>query len=560
MGKWKDPKSTYDQYEERKRNANPEIYGEWDKKQEYDFIFIGAGHNELVTANYLARAGMKCLVFEQYYLVGGGCMSEQLTLPGFYHNTHSCMHGWLYFSPVLKDLGLEKYGLNYRVPDIGFAAVVDGGERCFMMYKDLDRTCESIAKISPKDAKTYRETYEIFKSALDIVTSTWYLPPVPYSTMWAPLEESEEGMRVTKILLQSCRDVMDEYFESEAIKAGMMCMACQGANPQDEKGTGMQFHLMCSAIHEHPWSTHEGGVRGLGIALSNALAAHGGAVLSLHPVEKIIIENKTAVGVQLKNGETVRAKRGVISGAGAPQTLLELIDEGNIEEKWLDKARKFAWDANALATPHLALNKPIRWKASKWDPDIDRSAWVAWGYDDLDEFQTQYDDIYEKHLQRQFGGMALLPCNIPGAKQAPEGQHTGAFWQFTGYEIEGGAKGWDENREDIMEAMLKQWRAYGALNLDEDNILGKYLYTPWDTERNIISMRKASMMLGDTSLFQLFAYRPWPGMAQYKVVGIEGLYLNGGSTHPFGAVTAAPGYNCARRVADDNKIKKWWED
>ncbi len=279
--------------------------------------------------------------------------------------------------------------------------------------------------------------------------------------------------------------------------------------------------------------------------------------MSLHPVERIIIENKAAVGVELKNGEIVKAKRGIVSGAGAVQTLLELIGEDYLDKDLADKAKRFKWDLNCLVTPHLALNKPIMWKAAKWDAEIDRAPWVGWGYNNLDEFQTQYNDIYEKKLQRQFGGMALLPTKITPT-QSPEGKHTGAYWQFTGYDLEGGAKNWDEQREEIMERMLEQWRRW-ALNLDEDNILGKYLYTPYDTERNIISMRKASMMLGDVSLHQLYAYRPFIGLANYKVPQIEGLYLNGGSTHPFGAVTAAPGYNCARKIAEDYKIKKWWE-
>jgi phytoene dehydrogenase-like protein len=191
---------------------------------------------------------------------------------------------------------------------------------------------------------------------------------------------------------------------------------------------------------------------------------------------------------------------------------------------------------------------------------VNSCPWVFWGAESTIELQTQFNDITELKLPRYPGGLACT-ASIHDRTQAPPDKYTTFYWQWTTYFIDGDPKNWDneEFRNEVLDTWTARWREY-APNLTEENILGRYLYTPTDMEKLTTGhMKFASLMLGDMGLDHMNFFRPFHGVSQYKVPGIDGLYLTGGTTHPTGGIHGASGYNVSNVIAEDLRIRKWWE-
>jgi phytoene dehydrogenase-like protein len=532
----------------------PEIFGEREKNDKYDFIIIGAGPNGLAVAGYLAKAGQKVLVLERRDIIGGAAMTEEI-IPGCKINTHSQFHGWLHYGPVPEDLEIEKYGCRYIFPDVVFAAVFED-ETGFVIYKDLEKTIKEIERFSKKDAKTYRETFHEFKELNRIFVNSWFNPPASYSEMFAPLEGTEEGQWIIRDMLANVGVIANNAFESEKLKSAILYMAIQGANLVDMNTTGTMYHMYVM-YHERPWAIAEGGSRSLPLALSRFIAAHGGVVQAGKDVTKIIIEKGTAVGVECADGERIMAEKAVVSNVAAPVTVLELIGEDYLAPNTIRGAKGFEWDKNTAAIFYLALNNPIDYKAAKWNPDVNRALGVGVGFESVEDFQRLANEIKEnKDLSKPGGFTANFTLYDPS--QAPPNKHLVDMWYLCCYDLDGDVKNWDLRKEEIMDRITAAWSRY-ANNLNKDNIWGRCIYTPYDITKNYPNMRKGSMMLGDVSMYQMYSYRPWPGAANYKIKEISNLYLTGGTTHPTGGVHCGCGYNTVNQIAKDLNIRRWWE-
>lgn len=527
--------------------------------EEFDVVIIGAGHNSLVCGGYMAKAGLKVGVFEQYKLVGGGAMTEEITVPGWKHNNHSQQHNRIHAGPVIQDLDLyTRHGLKYIVAGGALYACVfsDGGS--IVMYDDLDLTCKQIEKYSKRDAKAYREFVEEYRGIDDIMSMLMFVPAPAYWTLFQPLEESHEGRALLRLILSSQLEVVNDRFESDELRVMMMWMSAQGGVPADTKGTGVLVPEIATRAHTRPWAIAEGGSISLALALTRCIEAHGGVVRTSCSVDRVIVENGVATGVELRDGTTVKARKAIISAAGAAQTVLNLVGDEYVPD-WVAKyAREFRWEEQVLCTPHFALKSAPHWKAAETNPDVDKCWQVGFGADTVAQQLTQFEDLRANRVPSNPGGLALIPT-IQDPTQAPPGCHSPFYWQFTCYNVNGNAENWDSEdfKAEIMASWQANWQKH-MVNLTDDNIAGKALYTPRDIERHNPSFRKASIVGGDLGLAQMFAFRPWPGMSDYSVTGVEQLYLCQASSHPHGAITGAVGYNLANKLAEDLKIKKWW--
>jgi phytoene dehydrogenase-like protein len=520
---------------------------------DYDVILIGGGHNGLTCGSYLAKAGLKVIVFERRHNIGGCVATEEVTLPGFKHNTHSCYHGWIHAGPVYKDLELEKYGSKYVFPEAQYSAVFKDG-RSIILYKDLERTCKEIEKFSPKDAQTYREINKEYEGLRDIFMQGFFSQPVPATAFETPFMQTEAGLELIRMMRSSPRAVAEDLFESEEVRTWCMGMATQMGNGQDMFGTGFYFLIMFVVMHIKPWGISIGGSRMLAEAMTKFLEAHGGKVMKNTHVDKILVEGGKAVGVKLADGTKVTGKT-VISNTHPPATFLEMVGEEHLTPDLIKKVKRFKPDDTMLFMIHLALNEPAKWKAAEKNPDIMNSFGVFFGFETCDEYQTQFNDIKEGILPRMPGGLVAFPT-VHDPTQAPPGKHTGYFNACTTYFIKGG---WDEEKNaKFADDYLRVMKEY-APNMDSNNIIGRFLYSPLDQEREIISVYKGGMMLGAVSPDQMFSLRPFPTLRPYRAPGIEGLYMCGGHNHSGGGTIGAPGYNCANAIADDLKLKKWWE-
>ncbi|MBI3090420.1 MAG: NAD(P)/FAD-dependent oxidoreductase [Candidatus Tectomicrobia bacterium] len=524
------------------------------EKTEYDVIIVGGGHNGLTCGALLARAGLDVLVLERRHNIGGGCCTEEVTLPGFRHNLHSQGHVWMVRGPVYRALQLDKLGVQYVYPDPVYAMVFRDG-RSLCLYKDLDRTCEQIAQFSKRDADAYREHYQRFEALRRLVISSWYAPPLPPSKLFASLEGTEDGMRVLQMMNMSTERVCHELFEDEAVKAWILLLAMQGGNPLDLSGTGVWLTVLVSGFHERPWGICVGGSRQLAEGLQKALEAAGGTVRKQAHVSRILVQQGEARGVELADGTRYAARQAIASNTNPIATFTELITPEHSDAAFLRKVKNYQADDMSLFTPHLALNEAPRYTASAGNPDVQKAMFVGWGQETVDEMHQQFNAIRLRQLPESVGGMSIAPT-VHDPTQAPPGKHTAFFWQFAPFEIGDSAAAWDREKEAYADHCLEVWRQY-APNMNAENILGRYIYSPLDISRNTISMFRGSQMHGSVGPHQMGAFRPFPGWSGYRMP-IKRLYLCGGSTHPCGGVTGAPGFNAAGVIADDVGVKKWW--
>ena len=280
----------------------------------YDVIVIGSGHNGLIAGAYLSKAGQKVLVLERNDWFGGGAYTAESVAPGFRHDWHSATHIVIQANPLLQNDELKlksKYGLKYVHSDAVFSTIFDD-HSYIVSYVDLDRTCESIARISPRDAEAYRAFAAKSKAILPIIVQGMFVPPPPQGPFWALLDQSAEGRELMQAMQRSMLDLVREMFTHEKVMIHLLKFAAEMLVAPEEKGTGAILFNMPGFVHTYAPSVAVGGSGALIDALMRCLKSHGAEFRKNSEVVKVLVEGGRAVGVRLKDGETIRAKTAVI--------------------------------------------------------------------------------------------------------------------------------------------------------------------------------------------------------------------------------------------------------
>jgi phytoene dehydrogenase-like protein len=511
----------------------------------HDVVVVGAGHNGLTLAFYLARAGLDVGVYELADNVGGGASTEEVTLPGFRHNLHSMLHYWIMYGPTFREMDLTARGVRYEIPDKQYAlAFADG--RALVLYKDLDRTCRSIAAFSKADADAYRDFYNRYSPLFPMMLDATFMPPLPPSTAARMLEGSVEGLEMLRMQASSPRALLDEVFTSDEVKAWIGLMVAQGGHPYDvEGGSFMVLGSFCG-VHAMPFGLCVGGSRELAEGMACACRDAGVRIETGARVRRIALDGGRASAIELADGRTVRARKAVVSNVEIRPTMLDLVGESNIEPDLARRVRRYRSDAIVLYTPHLALNEAPRYTAEECN---DAFA-TGWGIESTEQLERQFEDARARRLPSVKGGMSFAPT-VHDPSQAPAGKHTAFCWQLTSYHCD-----WDARKRAFGDELMERWRAY-APNLGGDNVLARFDYSPRDIERHNPSMVEGGAVHGDITPDQMGAFRPLPGY-NYRMP-VDGLYLCGGSTHPMGGIIGACGRNAATVLADDLGVERWWK-
>jgi phytoene dehydrogenase-like protein len=522
----------------------------------FDAIIIGGGHNGLILGNYLAKAGLKTLILERRVEIGGGLSTEEITIPGFLHNLHSYFHDTINIMPPFIDLKLEDYNARYfRPPVQAGIALADGA--AITIHADLDKTCESIARVSKHDARAYREMNENYRDFMEsVVVPALYTRPQLPSGQLGILEASPEGLDFVRMGRLNPKDVLDEYFENEHVKALILHqLPIPRGIAHDYDGLGTVIPLIVSQV-EHS-QICIGGSHVLAHALWRSFFANGGMALGYSHVNKIIVENGQAKGVEVLGGEKYQANKLVASAIDLKQTFLELVDEEHLEADFLKKIRHFVLDEFSIFGVHLALNDAPVHTAAGFNPDIDRAFKLNIGLETPGDYQLLWTEIRSGKLPEHLG----LFCSVPtlfDSIQAPKGKHTALIWQPVPYDLkEGGPERWDNIKNDFMDRCIAKWQAY-APNLNAKNIIKKTALSPVDIERKLGNMKKGGVFMGRTMLGQLEYFRPMPELSQYRTP-IENLYLCGACCHPGGGIIGAAALIAAEIIAEDHGLHKWWE-
>ena len=523
--------------------------------QRHDAIIVGAGHNGLVAACYLARAGLKVLVLERQAYIGGAAVSRRLYEDFTYSN---CSYVCSLLRPqIIRTLELPRFGLQVIPYEGGCTMMRDGGH--FSLYDNHDALRREISRHSRRDAEAYdRYARDVTRQCKFIKPLLLREPPDPTSFRPRDLREllylarrfnglGEERMYDTlRFWTMSCADFLDEYFESEIIKAHMAGSSIIGTalGPRSPGTAYVLLHHYMGDIDETvgAWGFARGGMGAVSNALGASLQASGGQIRVDAPVEQILVEGGRARGVLLASGERLHARL-VVSNMDVRRTFLESMDEADLPADFVRQVRNFKIRGSS-GKLNIALDGLPQFPQIPADsPSMRGDLHVT---DTIEMMERAYDDWKEGRWSRAPYIDMLLPSLIDPT-MAPEGKHyMSVFVQYCPYQLAEGP--WTaERRQAFGETVLGTIGAYSP-NF-RDLVRHAEIRTPWDIE-NEVGLTEGNIFQGELTLDQLLFNRPIPGYAQYRGP-VRGLYMCGSSTHPGGGVMGAPGANAARAILND---------
>lgn len=520
----------------------------------YDFIVIGGGHNGLTCAAYLARAGLSVCVLERRPIVGGGVITEEVTLPGFKHNTCSNFHGWIHYGPVYKDLELERLGAKYIFPEKPLA-VAFPDSTALLFPNNMRGIQAEFGRYSEHDAQAFKNLYVEFIRYKDYVRSFLFQAPTPPATLPSLLQETHEGRELLRFMMSNARNIVTERFEHEKVRIGLLMQITQAGITCDMYGTGM--FVPAQAVLEGGWGLAVGGSGNLALAMRRAIEEQGGVVRTDCHVSKLVIENGRVGAVELDDGSRLEVKRAVASNLEPKQTFLTLVGEEHLPAEVVAQVERWRPAEVALFTVHLALSEAPRWRADADRPEINDYWSVCAGLSESYDLDAQFADIRQGVPPRRIGFLSIIPTKYDPS-QAPAGKHTMLLWQYAPYHLrDGGPEAWDKVKESYADQVLEVLREH-APNMTASTILGRHVISPLDLQRKNISMIGGDFCAGELSQEQMGAFRPIHGYPPNHTP-IPNLFLCGPSTHPGGSVGGACGYNAANAIANDLGMKKWWD-
>lgn len=523
----------------------------------YDAIVIGAGHNGLVTAAYLARAGQRVLVLERRDIIGGACVTEPI-FPGYKVSTASYVNSLLR-PEIIRDLELHQHGFELLPRDpSSFTPFPDG--RSLLLGPDRARTHREIAKFSMRDAEAYpRYEAMLERVAAFIEPTLMETPPNPWSNRPRDLLAlarlgwrfrklgRRDGARAIEILTGSARTVLDHWFESEQLRVTLATDAIIGAaaSPSMPGTAYVLFHHVmgeCNGVRG-VWGYVRGGMGGISEALARAARARGAEIRVDAPVARIRVRDGRAEGVVLEDGTEIRARR-VISNADARTTFLRLLDPGELPADFVEAVREIDYTSASLKI-NVALSELPEFTAlpgAGAGPQHRGTIHIA---PSLDYMERAYDD--SKYGRPS--ASPVLECTIPSVVDptvAPPGQHLmSMFVQYFPYALREGSV--EAARERFADRCLEVLGEY-APNVGRA-VIARQVLSPVDLEQRF-GLTGGNIMQGTMSLSALSFLRPVAGYADYRTP-VRGLYLCGAATHPGGGVMGACGYNAAREVLQD---------
>jgi phytoene dehydrogenase-like protein len=527
---------------------------------QFDAIVIGAGHNGLVTACYLARAGLRVLVLERRYVVGGACVTEE-TFPGFKVSTAAYVNS-LFHTAIVRDLNLGAYGYEVLPRDpSSFTPFPDG--RSLMMGPDAELTRKEIAKFSARDAERYPQYEAMLERVAAVVEQTLTMAPPDLQRprlgdLRTLLSLGREFRRLgdgageaVEILTGAARPILDRWFESEELKGTLATDAIIGAmaSPSTPGTAYVLFHHVMGEAGgaRGVWGYMRGGMGGITQALAAAARDLGADIRCDAEVARIVVRDGRAAGVALASGDEFYAPV-VASNADARVTFLGLLDRDALPEAFVADVERISY-ASASVKINVALAELPSFLALRGTEAGPQHRGTIHICPDQDYIERAFDDA-------KYGRTSVEPvleCTIPSVVDptvAPPGRHLmSMFVQYAPYELRDGS--WDDEREAFADRCFDLLDAY-APNFNR-SVIARQVLAPVDLER-VFNLTGGNIFQGAMTPGQLFAFRPVSGYARYRTP-ISGLYLCGAAAHPGGGVMGTPGLNAAREILSRRRLR-----
>ncbi|MGQ9870996.1 beta-carotene ketolase CrtO [Leptodesmis sp.] len=545
----------------------------------YDVVMIGAGHNGLVCAAYLLKAGYSVLLLEKRPVPGGAATTEEALpeeAPGFKFNLCAIDHEFIHLGPVVQELELTKYGLEYLFCDpVAFCPHPDG--KYFLGHRSLEQTCAEIARYSPRDARKYAEFTDYWLRVIRAMSPMFNAPPRSLldiagnfsagkvKDLISVVGSTDKAMDFVRTMLTSAEDLLNEWFDSEFLKAPLARLAAEMGVPPSQKNLGIST-IMMALRHDPGMARPKGGTGALTQALVKLVQALGGKILCDQKVEKVLLDGDRVAGVRVAGGTEYRATKGVISNIDAQRLFLHLMDpvDVNAVDSELKERleRRIVNNNETILKVDLAMSEPLRFEHHHHrDEYLIGSILIA---DSVRHVEIAHADPALGRIPDADPSLYVVQPTVLDPTMAPAGKHTVWIEFFAPYQIAGlegtglYGTGWtDELKHKVADRIVDKLAEY-APNV-KTATLARRVESPAELGERLGALKGNYYHL-DMTLEQMVFFRPLPEIANYKTP-IAGLFLTGAGTHPGGSISGMPGRNCARVFLHSQK--PWattWQD
>ena len=522
--------------------------------QEWDVILIGAGQNNFALGTYLGIAGLKTVICESRLENGGRLASEEITMPGYWHNTLAYFQDNREISPVWKELNWDNghHAEFVSPPMISSLLLPDG--LSISHSQSLEDTVHSVAQFSQKDATAWRGAHDKYYPIIrDFLIPYYYQAPQSNGAANQRLESDPAGADFKRLWQMTPRQVVDELLESDAVKTLILSqMAIPRGVAVDYDGGGIEVLKMISG-DEKP-ELARGGSHSIAQVLQRAYVHNGGQIRAVHHVEKILIENGRAVGVRLRDGREWKAGIAVVSNSDPYATFIEMVGEENLPRTFIERVKNIDLDEFSYFQIHLALKAPVRYALHEArDPSAGHAMNVNMGPEKPEDLETMWKEIRANEFPEHACLHAICPTAFDPL-QAPKAKHAASLFMPVPFQLKGKKpEDWVKLKNSFMETVLKIWRRY-ATNLTDENIEMKVAMDPFYLAGRWPNMRRGSVWVARKNANQMGEKRPIEDLSGYRTP-IAGLYQVGAATHPADAVIAGSGRNAWQVMKEDLKLE-----